>query len=239
MSKHPGTFSARMRSRIRPQAGFTLVDTAIVLILVGLLLGGALKAREMVTQARIKNIIDDFSGVTAALYAYQDRYRALPGDEKNSITTARWGATGRGGDGNGVLCTNDCPTPLLAAQKYNATAVPAAAAAETGLFWLHLRLAGFVGGSTEGIAATQQPNNAAGGIMGVQTTGMGFGGNIICSSNLPDSIAVGVDAQMDEGTPEKGRVRGQLQTASNPDTASSAVTYQENGTNRYLLCLCL
>jgi len=70
------------------EAGFTLVEIAIVLVIIGLLLGGILKGQEMITQAKIKNAINDFNGVTVAVTSYQDRYRALPGDDKGA--TARW-----------------------------------------------------------------------------------------------------------------------------------------------------
>ena len=73
-----------------PQQGFTLVEIAIVLVIIGLLLGGILKGQEMITQAKIKNVIADISGVSAAMYGYQDRYRALPGDDK---LATRWGLT--------------------------------------------------------------------------------------------------------------------------------------------------
>ena len=62
----------------RMQAGFTLVEIAIVLVIIGLLLGGILKGQEMITQARIKNVVNDFNGITAAYFAYQDRYRSRP-----------------------------------------------------------------------------------------------------------------------------------------------------------------
>ena len=58
------------------QKGFTLVEIAIVLVIIGLLLGGILKGQEMITQAKIKNAVADFSGISAAYYGYQDRYRA-------------------------------------------------------------------------------------------------------------------------------------------------------------------
>ena len=48
------------------QKGFTLVEIAIVLVIIGLLLGGILKGQEMITQAKIKNIVNDFNGITAA-----------------------------------------------------------------------------------------------------------------------------------------------------------------------------
>jgi len=215
------------------QTGFTLVEIAIVLVIIGLLLGGILKGQEMITQAKIKNVINDFNGITAAVNSYQDRYRALPGDELNATTVARWGAAAFGGDGNGVFCTGACaPAPA-----YNtAPAVPAANGPEVGLFWLHLRLAGFVAGPTAGIASTAQPNNAANGMMGVETTGMGFNSNIICTSNLPDKIAIAVDTQMDDASSTTGQVRAMLQLAPSPVVGAAGPAYLENGTNQYLLC---
>ncbi|HSD43440.1 MAG TPA: prepilin-type N-terminal cleavage/methylation domain-containing protein, partial [Burkholderiales bacterium] len=52
------------------QSGFTLVEIAIVLVIIGLLLGGILKGQEMITQARIKNVVNDLNGITAAYFSY-------------------------------------------------------------------------------------------------------------------------------------------------------------------------
>ena len=216
---------------IKRQSGFTLVEIAIVLVIIGLLLGGILKGQEMITQAKIKNVVNDFNGITAAVNAYQDRYRALPGDD--STASSRW-ATAVPGNGDGVLGT-------AGTDFYNiVAAVPSAATKETNLFWWHLRLAGFVGGSTAATeaASVQQPSNAASGMMGVQTSGMGFTSNIVCSSNLPDKIAIAVDTQMDDGASTTGQVRGLAQTAPNPNpgTATPTSAYAETGVNQYLLC---
>src|SRR5882762_8690583 len=117
------------------QAGFTLVEIAIVLVIIGLLLGGILKGQEMINQARIKNVVNDFNGITVAVTSYQDRYRFLPGDDPNADT--RWAAQTPApakGDGSGVI-----------AGKYNFNVtVPPTGAQESNLFWQHLRIAGFV-----------------------------------------------------------------------------------------------
>jgi len=220
-----------MKSR---QQGFTLVEIAIVLVIIGLLLGGILKGQEMITQAKIKNVIADFSGVSAAYHGYQDRYRAIPGDDPNAAT--RWTVgPAVSGDGNGIV-----------AGTYNSTS----ATDESRLWWDHLRRAGFVSGS-----GTNQPFNAVTGQIGVQTGdgaapgptllnvsgGNGFVGLIMCSANLPDKIAIAVDTQMDDGVSNQGSVRGVIQTAPNPNIGAGKLAeqppgYAETGTNVYTLC---
>lgn len=211
------------------QKGFTLVEIAIVLVIIGLLLGGILKGQEMITQAKTKNVIADFSGISAAYHGYQDRYRATPGDDAGAA--ARWAAepAAVSGNGNGTV-----------AGAYNANCT-AAAPPESCQWWDHLRRSGFIAGS-----GVQQPVNTAGGMIGVQTGDAaggaalgGFSGLIMCSANLPDKIAIAVDTQMDNGLPATGTVRGILHTAANPpvDTAATPpAAYAETGTNLYTLC---
>jgi prepilin-type N-terminal cleavage/methylation domain-containing protein len=233
-----------MKTHHSKQQGFTLVEIAIVLVIIGLLLGGILKGQEMITQAKIKNVMADFSGISAAYHGYQDRYRAIPGDDPGA---GRW----PGGlvsthttAGNGVVSgtyNNVCPIPLIAASP------------ESCHFWAHLRLAGFVSGT-----GGNQPFNALTGMIGVQTgdgagattlldaqvpTPQGFSGLIICSSNIPDKIAIAVDTQMDDGVPNSGPVRAILQGAPNPNIGNNlpalATPYVETGGNIYTMCRAL
>lgn len=229
----PSTFSKGGNTMKAKQTGFTLVEIAIVLVIIGLLLGGILKGQEMITQAKIKNSIADFSGVSAAYFSYQDRYRAIPGDDPGAA--ARWTTptAAVSGNGNRVLTGT-----------YNA-AIPASIDAntvETLLWWDHLRRSGFLSGS-----GVTNPINPFNGAIGVQT-GDGAGGAagvlggftnlIMCSSNLPDKVAIALDVQMDDGNPATGAVRAQLQTAAGaPAIATTAATaYVETGTNLYTLC---
>jgi prepilin-type N-terminal cleavage/methylation domain-containing protein len=223
-----------MKSR---QSGFTLVEIAIVLVIIGLLLGGILKGQEMIAQAKIKNVINDMNGVTAAFNSYQDRYRALPGDDKNAVTRWTTLAANQKGDGNGVV---------------GGVYVPAAVTDESALYWLHLRQAGFISGT-----GVDNPFNAVSGKMGVQTgdgaagaagvlattvgttTGPGFTGLILCTANLPDKVAISVDAQTDDGNGQAGSVRGMDQVGTaNPTLVSGAAAsaYVEDGTKSYLVC---
>ena len=222
--------------KVQKNGGFTLVEIAIVLVIIGLLLGGILKGQEMITQAKIKNVIADFSGISAAYHGYVDRYKRIPGDDPCAggtptqaicgTTSPRWNGASKG-DGDGIV-----------AGRYNSTS----SADESRLWWDHLRRAGFVSG-----VGDSQPFNALSGQIGVQTGNAatppvaalgGFAGIIICSANLPDKIAIAADTQMDDGVIDKGTVRGQLQTSPNPNinNAADANAYAESGTNLYTVC---
>lgn len=105
---------------MKKQAGFTLIEIAIVLVIIGLLLGGVLKGQEMITNSKIKRTSNDFNGVAAAIYSYLDRYSALPGDDPNA--NGRWGLVD--GNGNGNIANAESPD-----------------------VWAHLRASGLVAGT--------------------------------------------------------------------------------------------
>jgi prepilin-type N-terminal cleavage/methylation domain-containing protein len=69
------TVVARFISR-----GFSLVEIAIVLVIIGLLIGGILRGQELITSARVRNVIDQVRAIQVAYHGFQDRYHALPGD---------------------------------------------------------------------------------------------------------------------------------------------------------------
>ncbi|HZV54694.1 MAG TPA: prepilin-type N-terminal cleavage/methylation domain-containing protein [Rhodocyclaceae bacterium] len=213
----------------KQQSGFTLVEIAIVLVIIGLLLGGVLKGQELITQAKIKNVANDFNGLTAAVYSYQDRYKRLPGDDSGAT---RWTLITAAGNGNSVI-----------EGAYASTTNTD----ESRLFWADLRLAGFIAGPVDTIAnAASQPINAAGGIVGVQAGGMGLAGTIICSGSLPAKIAQAIDSQFDDGDARTGNVRAMpdtapptavaLPTGTPPTSAAPTANYSDTGSNLYVLC---
>ena len=79
-----------MKSMKSQQSGFTLVEIAIVLVIIGLLLGGILKGQELINSAKAKSFAQDFRTIQTALYGYQDRFKAIPGDHA-SVATALLG----------------------------------------------------------------------------------------------------------------------------------------------------
>jgi prepilin-type N-terminal cleavage/methylation domain-containing protein len=185
-------------NQMKKQAGFTLVEIAIVMVIIGLLLGGVLKGQEILTNAKIKNLENDFNGITAAIYSYQDRYRALPGDDPraNSRFVSQESGDVLQGGGNGQVnglfnSTNDTE--------------------ESRFFWAHLRYAGLVGG--EPIAPYNQPLNAFNGIIGVSSEDSGtptppnMSGVYIGFSNIPVEVAVVVESRSDDQNSQRGSIQ--------------------------------
>ena len=90
--------------QLKKQSGFTLVEIAIVLVIVGLLIGGVLKGQEMITNAKLKRVESDNAGIAAAMFSYQDRYLQLPGDDGAADTRFTvYTATTANGLGDGTI----------------------------------------------------------------------------------------------------------------------------------------
>ena len=116
---------------MRKQTGFTLIEIAIVLVIIGLLLGGVLKGQELITSARVRNLISQQDGVKAAYFGFLDRFRALPGDYPLASTNIACTPACTNGNGNGQIQS------VLGGGTID----------EHVAVWEHLSKAGFVNGS--------------------------------------------------------------------------------------------
>ena len=88
---------------MKHQNGFTLVEIAIVLVIIGLVLGGILKGQELIDSARVRSLSNKISDVRAVWYSFQDRYNSAPGDFSRAV--AQIGNSTSNGDGNGKVDT--------------------------------------------------------------------------------------------------------------------------------------
>ncbi|MBF0453832.1 MAG: prepilin-type N-terminal cleavage/methylation domain-containing protein [Magnetococcales bacterium] len=213
------------------QAGFTLIEIAIVVVIIGLLLGGVLKGQEMIKSARTHNVVDQGNAIKAAVLGFSDRYRALPGDY--SVATENIpGLNGENGDGNrrigySVKMTGtDTTLPEIDAANRGA---------ETAYAWKHLARAGYVSGSFDGkplanlgtttagdvalwsCPATTCMSNAFNGSMVLvyanEQSGRNTSSDVAMSNqlwtgaNLPVEIIAEIDRKIDDGNPANGSIR--------------------------------
>ncbi|MBF0590131.1 MAG: prepilin-type N-terminal cleavage/methylation domain-containing protein [Magnetococcales bacterium] len=125
-----------MHSR-RNEAGFTLIEIAIVVVIIGLLLGGVLKGQELIRNARTHAIINQGNAVQGAVLGFQDRYRALPGDYSVADTNIVGVTTDHNGDG-------DSRVGILTGDEGGGSDD------EIVFVWEHLSRAGFISGSFDG-----------------------------------------------------------------------------------------
>ncbi len=123
---------------MKKQNGFTLVELAIVLMIIGLLIGGILKGQELIQNARITQFARQVKSYEAAILTFKDSYGQYPGDITSPSTRIPNCTTGRcttGGDGNGMIGPNYSPPGQIEflSDEQNA-------------FWLHLAAANMISG---------------------------------------------------------------------------------------------
>ena len=94
--------------RTMKQQGFTLIEIAIVLVIIGLLVGGVLQGQELIENSRVKQAVKDMNGTAAAVFAYQDRYGATPGDDGPTATVQARGSSWN--SGRFASCRSSLPT---------------------------------------------------------------------------------------------------------------------------------
>ena len=206
------------------QSGFTLIEIAIVLVIIGLLLGGVMKGQELINSAKVKNLATDFKNIPVFIYGYQDKYRALPGDDKD-------------------VKTHISASAVAAASSTVGTGTIDGVWNETGeveshLFWQHVRMAGLAAGPTD-VTADIHPSNATGGIIGVSSAANSpiknlTGSYIICSSAIAGKFAKQLDITMDDGKSDTGSMR--TRSATSPGTATDAETTLTDDTP-YIVCM--
>jgi prepilin-type N-terminal cleavage/methylation domain-containing protein len=240
----------------RSQSGFTLIEIAIVLVIIGLLLGGVLKGQELINSAKVKNLATDFRNIPVFIYGYQDKFRALPGDDANINTHLAGGVVP-------VACVPAAPNLCAPGNgvidgAWNATGITD----ESYVFWQHVRLAGLTSGSTTPGAADYLPVNAVGGTIGIQSgtscTAAGaplasctaanltpvkdsggvaiHGTYIICSPNILGKFAKQLDIQLDDGNTATGSM---MATPTNGYTTGVSATATANIDDATVYTVCM
>ncbi len=177
----------------RKQHGFTLIEIAIVLLIISLLLGGIVKGQEMINSARVRSIANDISGIETAWISFQDRYRALPGDFDKAGTHIKENIGD--GDGNAAVDSD----------------------AEEAYVWRHLSESGFISGSFAGEGSECQanvcPTNPFNGFYRISQTSKEITSpssayQISTGGSIPAKVLYELDLKIDDGVAGTGRLQG-------------------------------
>jgi len=182
------------------QRGFTLVEIAIVLIIIGLILGGVFKGQALIDSARVRSLTSDVTGIRAAWYSFQERYRSIPGDFSNAQTQIDSAALQ--GNGNGKIDGSQ----------------------ERAGVWPQMALAGLISGdfngaqNATGTASDVEcgtgtcPKNPLNGFYKISYIAKaadveGPSHEIFTGEQIPVAILSELDSKLDDGKPASGRFR--------------------------------
>ena len=146
---------------MKKNAGFTLVELAIVLVIIGLIVGGVLAGATLIRNAEMNAIVSEKTNFEAAINTFRLRYKAIPGDMPNA--TAIWGA--RDPDPGTCLttlttgtetCNGSGDKRVWNLSRFNSSsgAAQMTEIMEVLLIWQHLSNAGLIHGSLNGNTGT-------------------------------------------------------------------------------------
>lgn len=197
-----------MQSFRRLNSGFSLVEMAVVLLVLGLLLVGVLKGEALVTGMRVKDILATVGDLNEAATRFRTRFHYLPGDlpltaSPNQEITGLTGICATGGNGDGEIRSAQVSGPL--------TLTESACAPQ------HLYQAGFI---RKASTALQSPygairlvgnSSAAGSMVAAGPNPVpATVRNLIELDLLPCDVAVEIDLKLDDGDLATGRVRASV-----------------------------
>ncbi len=172
----------KMKPNRKSEAGFTLVEIAIVMVIIGLLIGGILKGQAMIQNAKVKRVVKQGDELRAAVMSFYDKYGMYPGDENKAPIPPGNDAEG---DGSGQI-------------NYG----------ERFEVFRDLELAGLISGHYNG--TTNLPNHAFGdNIVLYWANPPGAGtppSHYFLLYNLPSEVCLEVDMKYDDGIYNTGSI---------------------------------
>lgn len=209
--------------RRQTSTGFTLIEIAIVLLIIGVLVAGIMRGQELLTAARVRGVIQEMDGLRTAYFAFQDRYQFPPGDYPNATGTLvgvslACGVAANPGNGNGNRQVES-------------------AEGEHILVWDHLSKANFLTAryTCEGNAivnADTVPRNRYGQFVQLLNDAnyagpAGIRHNLKTGNDIPSDILAEVDRKIDDGNAIRGALRGSTYTTG---AATDAACWDNAGT---------
>jgi prepilin-type N-terminal cleavage/methylation domain-containing protein len=243
-------------SEAKPEAGFTLVELAIVLVVMGLLAVAAVSGRSLIRSAELKTVITNVQSYRIAVDNFKTQYEGLPGDLKNASNF--WGLTACGGvaancNGDGKIGTGavtDDTEVYYAWYQLSIAQLIAGTYSGTGTFAI-------MNGATPNVPANKSLAGVGYSLTYLATPfsyvddlSRSFPGNyfVVGKNHATDNYlstaalnaddAMWLDSKVDDGTPDFGTVLGGTGNgASGTCISGSAPNATYNATNSNISCL--
>jgi prepilin-type N-terminal cleavage/methylation domain-containing protein len=202
------------------QHGFTLIEIAIVMVIIGFLVGGVLVAQSMIRAEQIRSVVTESKNYQAAVHLFHDKYSAWPGDMPNA--TDIWGA---------VAVPASCAATASTDQRTcdgdgNGRIQTIAGSWETSRLWQHLANAGLIEGRYNGTFGENStplskltPQYWSLGYQGTTSQTMFGGGAFVADGFHGNTLGLygnygkltpreiwSIDTKVDDGKPMTGKV---------------------------------
>jgi len=174
----------------KPHSGFSLIEVAIAVVIIGIITGMALKGRDLIHTVKLRAVINQVNTTKIAVQMFIDKYGAFPGSLNNASEIIADNITnGNGGD---AISTKE----------------------EASIFWNQLIGAEMISFEMNG----KFPTSKLGGIFTASSNVDGFPGTwlILCGSTTDNKNFTGImspedarfiDKNSDTGEPTTGDVR--------------------------------
>jgi prepilin-type N-terminal cleavage/methylation domain-containing protein len=199
--------------RYHHRRGFTLIELAVVVLVIGILISAIMKGESLIQESRVQDALTLAADLSAASRAFKQRYHYLPGDfsvtkdspEIPNVSDACKSGGTNAGNGNGIIDANEV------------ACVPE-----------HLFASGFIKGGTgpmrthfgdlkvvanAGSKTALGPNPLPPSVQ-----------NVIEFANLPCEVAQEIDRKIDDGNLAMGNARASL-AACTPKSATDPVPF--------------
>ncbi len=221
---------SRINKNLVTTQGFTLIELAIVMVIIGLLIAGITVGMNLVKQAEMNSIISDMQSFQTAYGNFVKRYRAVPGDMTNASSYFENCAetnTNCNGDGNGLIAfAEGLPDESYSAWRQLAignfinhpiviipnswvgveiigSTVPASQIASAG--YIMAGAAAFFGDDGANFATSPWSDNVTNAVFIGKVSAMGLG-----NSSLRPEEAFNIDVKIDNGAVNSGSFTGAL-----------------------------